>query len=102
MLYWRLPRLLEALRIAHADGSYTALLKKIAKTELIALDDWGLSPTSAQDRAHLLEVLEIASASSPPPYSASCRLISGTPTSANRRLPTQSWIAWFIRATASL
>jgi DNA replication protein DnaC len=56
--YWRLHRLLEQLRIAHADGSYAALLKKIAKTDLIALDDWGLAPTTAQDRAHLLEVLD--------------------------------------------
>lgn len=56
--YWRLARLLEQLRIAHADGSYVALLKKIARTELIALDDWGLTPTTAEDRAHLLEVLD--------------------------------------------
>jgi DNA replication protein DnaC len=56
--YWRLHRLLEQLRIAHADGSYAALLKKLAKTDLIALDDWGLAPTTAQDRAHLLEVLD--------------------------------------------
>jgi len=56
--YWRLARLLEQLRIAHADGSYIALLKQIAKTDLIALDDWGLTPTTAQDRAHLLEVLD--------------------------------------------
>ena len=56
--YWRLPRLLEALRIAHADGSYSAFLRKTAKTDVIALDDWGLSPTTAQDRAHLLEVLD--------------------------------------------
>ena len=56
--YWRLARLLEQLRIAHADGSYMGLLRKIAKTDLIALDDWGLTPTTAQDRAHLLEVLD--------------------------------------------
>jgi len=48
--YWRLARLLEQLRMG--------LLKKIAKTDLIALDDWGLTPTTAQDRAHLLEVLD--------------------------------------------
>lgn len=56
--YWRLARLLEQLRIAHADGSYIALLKKIAKTDLIGLDDWGLTPTTAQGRAHLLELLD--------------------------------------------
>ena len=56
--YWRLPRLLEELRIAHADGSYTAFLRKVAKIDLIALDDWGLAPTTPQDRAHLLEILD--------------------------------------------
>ena len=56
--YWRLPRLLDELRIAHADGSYAAFLRGVAKTDLIALDDWGLTPTTPQDRAHLLEILD--------------------------------------------
>lgn len=56
--YWRLPRLLDELRIAQADGSYAAFLRKVAKIDLIALDDWGLAPTTPQDRSHLLEILD--------------------------------------------
>ncbi len=58
VLYWRMPRLIEELRIAHGDGSYIKFLKSLSKAALIVLDDWGLSALSAQDRAHLLEILD--------------------------------------------
>ena len=56
VLYWRVPRLIEELRVAHGDGSYIKLLKTIAKSSLIVLDDWGLTAFSTQDRADLLEI----------------------------------------------
>ena len=58
VLYWRVPRLIEELRVAHGDGSYIKLLKSISKASLILLDDWGLTALSAQDRADLLEILD--------------------------------------------
>ena len=58
MLYWRMPRLIEQLRIAHGDGSYIKFLKMLSKAELIVLDDWGLTALSGQDRADLLEILD--------------------------------------------
>jgi len=58
VLYWRVPRLVEELRIAHGDGSYIKSLKTIAKAALIVLDDWGLTALSTQDRADLLEILD--------------------------------------------
>ena len=58
MLYWRVPRLIEELRIAHGDGSYIKFLKTAAKASLIVLDDWGLTALSTQDRADLLEILD--------------------------------------------
>ncbi len=57
-LYWRVPRLFEELRIAHGDGGYMRLLKRIEKAAILVLDDWGLSALSAQDRADLLEILD--------------------------------------------
>ena len=39
--YWRVPRLIEELRVAHGDGSYIKFLKSTAKSSLIVLDDWG-------------------------------------------------------------
>jgi DNA replication protein DnaC len=58
VLYWRVPRLIEELRIAHGDGSYLKFLKTLAKAALIVLDDWGLTALATQDRADLLEILD--------------------------------------------
>lgn len=57
-LYARLPRLLEELAIARADGRYPKLLAAYAKTDLIVLDDWGLAPLNAEQRRDLLELLD--------------------------------------------
>ena len=56
--YWRLPRLFEALRVAHGDGSYARVLSALAKTDVLVLDDWGLQKPETQERHDLLEVLE--------------------------------------------
>ena len=56
--YFRLSRLLGDLALARADGSYAKLLAKLAKTELLILDDWGLAPLADAERRDLLEILE--------------------------------------------
>lgn len=58
VLYVRLPRLFEELRIAHGDGSFTRRLAALAKTDVLLIDDWGLAPPSAAERSDLLEVLD--------------------------------------------
>jgi DNA replication protein DnaC len=58
VLYRRVPRLLDELALARAEGSYARLLSKLAKADVLVLDDWGLgSPKDAQ-RHDLLEVIE--------------------------------------------
>jgi DNA replication protein DnaC len=57
-LYFRLPRLLHDLSIAKADGRYSSLLKSIARSDLLVLDDWGLSKFVKEQRHDLLEILE--------------------------------------------
>lgn len=57
-LYLRLPRLLEDLALAKADGRYPKLMTKIGKSHLLVLDDWGLSPMTAAGSRDLLEILE--------------------------------------------
>jgi DNA replication protein DnaC len=42
--YLSLPRFLEEIIIAHADGSYSKLLNQILKIDLLLLDDFGLVP----------------------------------------------------------
>ena len=49
-LYLRMPRLLSSLAIARADGRYPKLLDSLAKTDVLVLDDWGLSPLNAEHR----------------------------------------------------
>ncbi|MGH8568326.1 MAG: IS21-like element helper ATPase IstB, partial [Gammaproteobacteria bacterium] len=56
--YVRLPRLLNELGLARADGSYGKLLAALAKADLLILDDWGLAPLTDRERRDLLEVLE--------------------------------------------
>lgn len=50
--YLSVPRLLEELTIAHADGSYGKMLVQLAKKDLVILDDFGMAPvlTSQQHR----------------------------------------------------
>ena len=57
-LYVRLPRLLEDLALARADGRYPRLLKSLARVELLVLDDWGLAPLTAEHRRDLLEIVD--------------------------------------------
>lgn len=56
--YLRLPRLLQDLGIARADGRYPKVLAELAKTDLLVLDDWGLAPTTDEQRRDLLEILD--------------------------------------------
>ena len=56
--YLRLPRLLQDLGIARADGRYPKVLAALAKTDLLVLDDWGLAPTTDEQRRDLLEILD--------------------------------------------
>lgn len=57
-LYLRLPKLLQELPIAKGDGTYTKLLSRLAKIDVLILDDWGLSKLMAEQRRDLLEILE--------------------------------------------
>jgi DNA replication protein DnaC len=56
--YLRLPRLLETMPIAKGEGTYPKLLNQLAKIDVLALDDWGLSGLNAEQRRDLLEILE--------------------------------------------
>ena len=56
--YVRAPRLLQDLTIARADGSYGRLLTKLAKLDLLAIDDWLITGLKEQERRDLLEVIE--------------------------------------------
>ena len=58
VFYTRFGRLLEELRIAHGDGSFSRRLQQLARTDLLILDDWGLAPIGQSERNDLLELLD--------------------------------------------
>lgn len=57
-IYRRAPRLFEELALAHADGTYTRLLNKLAKIDVLVIDDWGLTALTDVQRRDVLEVIE--------------------------------------------
>ena len=58
VLYRRMPRLLDELALARADGTYARVLSKLAKTRVLILDDLGLGHLNEPQRHDLLEVME--------------------------------------------
>lgn len=57
--YVRLPRFLEELTLARADGSYGKLLVQLLKTDLLILDDFALVPgLTTQQRQDLFNLIE--------------------------------------------
>ena len=80
VLYRRVPRLLDELALARADGSYARLLAKLAKVEILVLDDWGLGTLKDAQRHDLLEVLEDR-------YGRASTVVTS-------QLPAASWHAW--------
>ena len=56
--YQRTSRLLHALTLARADGSFTNLLRSLAKTHLLILDDWMRDPITLPNAQDILEVLD--------------------------------------------
>ncbi len=84
-LYARLPRLLEELRIARAEGIHKRRLIALAKTEVLVLDDWALQPLEPYGREDLLEILDDRS--------------ERNPTIITAQLPVEHWHAWIGAAT---
>lgn len=54
----RVPRLLHELGIARADGTYAAALARLAKLDVLVLDDFLIGPLKDQERRDLVEILE--------------------------------------------
>ncbi|HXH98432.1 MAG TPA: IS21-like element helper ATPase IstB [Gaiellaceae bacterium] len=56
--YRRLSRLFDELALARADGSYVRLLAQLARTDVLVLDDWGMTPIREAERRDLNEIME--------------------------------------------
>jgi hypothetical protein len=83
--YQRVPRLGEELRIRHVNGSFTRWLETLKNTDVLLLDDWGMTAMDASTRADLLEIIDDR---------ASVRA-----TIITSQLPIEHWHEWIGDAT---
>jgi DNA replication protein DnaC len=80
VLYVRVARLFEELKIAHGDGSFSRRLAQLAKTDVLLLDDWGLQDLDQNARNDLLEVIDDR--------------VGTRSTIITSQLPLEHWHAW--------
>ncbi len=58
VIYKRVPRLFDELRLARADGTHTKLMARLARADVLVLDDFAIGPLTEDARRDLLEILE--------------------------------------------
>ena len=58
VLYVRASRLFQNLSLARGDGSLQGLFRKIARTDVLVVDDWAMHPMSETERRDFLEICE--------------------------------------------
>ena len=58
VLYARTHRLLQELRVAHGEGTFTRRLGALARVDVLLLDDFAGAPIAADERTDLLELLD--------------------------------------------
>ena len=81
VLYLRAPRLFETLLQAKADGSHLKTLTRLAKVQLLILDDLFLTPLGDAERNDLLEIIEDRHQQPPTDdHASSCPSRTGTTT----------------------
>jgi len=57
-LYFNTGRLMEWFRTGRMDGTYLKMIKKIKRTPLLIMDDFGLAPFDSDSRQTLLDLVE--------------------------------------------
>jgi len=57
-VYYRLNRLFDELNVSKGEGSYVKFLDRLAKKDLLVIDDWGLNPFSETHRKDFFEIIE--------------------------------------------
>ncbi len=56
--YFNMQKLFSTLRRSRADQSYHKILKRLERTDLLILDDFGLEPFDHENRLTLLEIID--------------------------------------------
>ena len=58
VFYTRLTRLLDDLATARLDGSLARVLRRLARLEVLIIDDWAMTELTAAQRLDLMEVID--------------------------------------------
>ncbi|MEJ8816264.1 IS21-like element helper ATPase IstB [Variovorax ureilyticus] len=58
VLYARTSRLMQELRVAHGEGSFSRRLAQLARVDVLLLDDFAGTPMAPGERTDLLELLD--------------------------------------------
>lgn len=58
VMYAITSRLLKGLKLSRIDGTYINEINKLAKTDVLILDDFGLQAFDKQDRESLMDIIE--------------------------------------------
>ncbi len=56
--YFALPKLIQTLHLARADGSFVKELARLERLHVLILDDWGLAPLDMEAKLALLQIME--------------------------------------------
>jgi DNA replication protein DnaC len=56
--YARAAQLFRELALAHADGSFTRLLRRLSQTDVLVIDDWVMTPLNDMERRDFLEICD--------------------------------------------
>jgi len=83
--YYRVTRLLEEIKLARLDGTYTKILARLSKYALLILDDFGVTPLKPDEVNDLFEIIEE-------------RTLSGS-TIITAQLPVKEWHAYLQNET---
>jgi DNA replication protein DnaC len=84
-IYQRVPRMGEELRMRHGNGTFGKWLLQLARTDVLLLDDWGMTGLDSQTRADLLEIIDDRA--------------GNKATIITSQLPIEHWHAWVGDAT---
>jgi len=87
VLYTRTTRLLQELRVAHGDGSFSRRLAQLARIDVLVLDDFAGAPMESGERTDLLELLDDR-------VGAKATLITS-------QLAVKAWHAWLADPTVA-
>lgn len=58
VLYFNMQKLLRLLKVIRVEGTIIRFFDKLAKTELLVLDDFGLAPLDKQQQLDFMEIIE--------------------------------------------